>query len=275
MDKTLLQKTPLGKITAYVSQYNPNLLCTVPRALAREDLHIVKSRPFSGVDVWTSYEFSWLNAQGKPQTTMIEFWVADNSTNILESKSFKLYLNAFSQTTVSSIQELQATLQKDLTTAVSGEISIKLILPEVFSQTQRTNFLGICLDSIDIATHTYDLDPDFLVLQSDEKVSETLYSNLFSNICPVTKQPDWASVQIRYSGRKINHEALLKYLISFRKHDDFHEHCTEQIFMDIWNRCTPEKLTVYMQFARRGGLDINPFRSNFEKLSENLRSFRQ
>lgn len=275
MDKTLLEKTPLGKITAYVSQYNPSFLCPISRAAGRKELKISAIPPFSGVDVWTSYEFSWLNVRGKPQTAMVEFWVPDNSANIIESKSFKLYLNSFSQTSVINNEELIKTLKDDLSAAAGGEIVVKLILPEKFSQIKRTDFKGVNLDNLDIATQEYQLNPDFLAIEANEKIFETIYSHNFAAICPVTGQPDWASVLIRYEGKKINHEGLLRYLISYRKHNDFHEHCTEQMFMDIMKRCAPEKLTVATWFARRGGLDINPFRSNFETCLENIRTFRQ
>lgn len=156
----------------------------------------------TGVDIWTSYEFSWLNVNGKPQTAMVEFWMSDDSINIVESKSFKLYLNSFSQTTMASVEELHAILKKDLSAGVGGRVEIKLILPEIFSQTKRTNFDGICLDDLDVATHSYQLNPDFLTLHSEEKIAETLYSNLFAAVCPVTNQPDWASVLVRYEGKK-------------------------------------------------------------------------
>lgn len=273
-DISLLQKTDLGKPNAYSFNYDPTRLFPVPRANMRALLGINSMLPFSGADYWTSYEFSWLNAKGKPQIAIAEFIIAADSINLIESKSFKLYLNSFHQTCFSSVEEVIQVLQNDLTKVVQGEVKIKLISPENFSQQKLQDFPGICLDKLDIMIEHYQHHPELLKAES-AMISETVYTHLFKSNCPITNQYDWASILIRYSGKKIVHEALLQYLISYRQHNEFHEQCAERIFVDIMNQCRPEQLTVYARFTRRGGLDINPFRSNFEKIPENIRLSRQ
>jgi 7-cyano-7-deazaguanine reductase len=251
--------------TEYIQQYNPSLLFPIPRSIKREELGIINNNVFFGVDIWNAYEFSWLNAKGKPQVAIIEFIFSADSINIIESKSFKLYLNSFNQTKFNSIDEIKHTLQKDLKNACQGMVSIKIIQPHEFDiafKNQLVSPQGLCLDRLDIEIEEYNPNTSFLKLASQDKVEEVLYSNLLKSNCLVTGQPDWASVQIGYSGCQIEQEGLLKYLIGFRNHQEFHEQCVERIFCDIMKTCKPSKLYVYAQYTRRGGLDINPFRSN-------------
>lgn len=274
MTHSLLQNSPLGKTTVYHGEYAPQLLYPIARQLGRDATGINHPKPFQGVDIWNAYELSWLDAQGKPQIAMAEFRIPDTSTYLIEAKSFKLYLNSFNQTKFENAAEVTALLQKDLSAVADAEIAIKLWLPKDFSAQRIHSVSGICLDDINISVNIYQPHPEFLMTEPS-KVSETVYTNLFQSNCPVTQQPDWAEVLIRYAGKKIQHEGLLKYLISFRQHYEFHEQCAERIFMDIWRQCAPEKLTVYLRFTRRGGMDINPFRSNFETTAENIRTLRQ
>lgn len=265
--------TALGKKTVYENTYNAGLLLALPRMTLRAKINIAQALPFSGIDIWNAHEFSWLNEHGKPQIAHAEFSVAADSINLIESKSFKLYLNSFHQTKFSSIDEVKKILQRDLVAAAQGKVEVKLYLPNAHNYFSES-FEGISLDELNITVTQYTYCPDFLSC-SEEIVFETLTTNLFKSNCPVTQQPDWASISIRYVGKKIERENLLKYLISYREHAEFHEQCVERIFMDISRYCQSEKLSVYARFTRRGGLDINPFRSNFESAPENIPTLRQ
>lgn len=265
-------ESPLGKISAYIDTYTPSLLFPLPRALAREKLKLAQL-PFHGSDIWCGYELSWLNRKGKPQLALADFTFPCTSPNIVESKSFKLYLNSFHQTPFSSMEEVQTTLARDLSTAAQGIVSVDLYAPALW-KTHLERFSGICLDDLDIETNVYTVDKK-LLKTSSRLVEEILYTDLLKSNCLVTGQPDWGSVWMRYVGNQIDHAALLKYFISYRTHNGFAEHCTEQIFCDLLSECAPEKLSVHCRYTRRGGLDINPFRSNFENSPPNMRLIRQ
>lgn len=270
-----LAKTELGKPTEYKSIYDPNLLRAVSRAATREQLSIKYPLQFYGEDIWTAYEFSYLNSKGKPEIAIMELRFACDSVTLIESKSLKLYLNSFCQTRFHHINDIKNTVQKDLELATQGRVSVHLFLQNQFSQLKIQDLSGICLDSLDIETNHYQYHPQYLTTEKNT-VEEVLYTHLFRSNCPVTKQPDWASVWIHYIGKKISHENLLKYFISFRQSVEFAEQCTERVFMDLMNFCKPEKLSVQLRFTRRGGIDMNPFRSNFaDKTPENVRYYRQ
>lgn len=264
----------LGKQTAYVEHYSPDLLFPVPRSLARQKTGIQEPYPYHGEDIWNGFELSWLNPKGKPQIALAEFVFPCHSSYIVESKSFKLYLNSFNQTVFQSCEDVLSTLKKDLSQTVQAEIKVTLFQPFEKIGQELTEFKGICLDHLDISTDSYQVNPSFLMVEQ-EPAQETLYSHLLKSNCMATGQPDWGSLLIRYKGRKMNHEGLLKYIISYRRHIGFAEHCVEQIFQDIMQTCSPECLTVYARYTRRGGLDINPYRSNFEEGIENRQHFRQ
>lgn len=258
----MLKQSPLGKRSPYISSYTPSLLYAIERQKKRQEIAVPSPLPFDGVDIWNAYELSWLNKKGKPQVAMAEFFVPCTSPRLIESKSFKLYLNSLNQTVCESPQHLHNMLQKDLAAAAGASVSVSLILPDQFQQIHFAECPGICLDDLDVHTNIYQVEPNFLQ-HEHEIVEETLYSNLLKSNCLVTGQPDWASINIHYAGPKINRQGLLKYIISFRDHNEFHEQCIERIFMDIWKRCKPSRLSVYGRYTRRGGLDINPFRSSF------------
>ncbi|BFT31215.1 NADPH-dependent 7-cyano-7-deazaguanine reductase QueF [Alteromonas sp. D210916BOD_24] len=267
----------LGKQVDYEFEYNPHLLQGVPRNLSRDTLKLPKDGlPFTGTDTWTGYELSWLNSKGKPQVAILECDVPITSGNLIESKSFKLYLNSFNQTQFACADTVRATIEKDLSQCAGESVSVKLILPNAFSQITFKEFEGTLIDELDVEIHEY--SPNTCYLSIDKALgvkSETLVSHLLKSNCLITSQPDWASIQIRYEGDAIDHEGLLKYLISFRQHNEFHEQCVERIFTDLLTHCRPNKLTVCARYTRRGGLDINPFRSNFEKPYANHRQARQ
>ena len=266
----------LGKQVDYEFEYNPDLLQGVPRSLSRDTLNLAGSGlPFDGIDTWTGYELSWLNLKGKPNVAILECHVPITSKNLIESKSFKLYLNSFNQTKFASAEDVRQVLQADLS-ACAGEPRVKLILPEQFTSLQFKEFEGTLLDSLDVEIEQDSPNTQFLALaKSGAEVKETLISHLLKSNCLITSQPDWASIQIRYEGKAIEHEGLLKYLISFRQHNEFHEQCVERIYNDIMQHCQPDKLTVCARYTRRGGLDINPFRSNYEAPYANHRQARQ
>lgn len=270
-----LNLSPLGKSTPYLATYSPHLLFAIPRSLKREELGIALSPPFSGFDIWNAYEISWLNAKGKPEVSIGEFTLTSDSPYIVESKSLKLYLNSFNQSHYSSFAEVQSIIKKDLSNACGSPVEVVLRPLSDYDQTCIGNFQGKCLDHLDIHIDTYIPSPS-LLKTCNETTTETLYSHLLKSNCLVTHQPDWASVSITYSGPRIESESLLRYIISFRNHNEFHEQCIERIFMDISRECRPTALTVYGRYTRRGGLDINPFRSNVKNLTvKNLRMARQ
>tara|TARA_B100000282_G_scaffold124884_1_gene89060 strand:- start:859 stop:1719 length:861 start_codon:yes stop_codon:yes gene_type:complete len=267
----------LGKQVDYEFEYNPDLLQGVPRSLSRDTLDLANSSlPFDGIDTWTGYELSWLNLKGKPNVAILECHVPITSENLIESKSFKLYLNSFNQTKFASAEDVRQVLQADLSACAGEPVEVKLILPEQFSSLQFQEFNGTLLDSLDVEIDQYSPNTQYLTVAKNETgIQETLVSHLLKSNCLITSQPDWASIQVRYEGKAIEHEGLLKYLISFRQHNEFHEQCVERIYNDIMKHCQPDKLTVCARYTRRGGLDINPFRSNYEAPYANHRQARQ
>ncbi|MDU0114790.1 NADPH-dependent 7-cyano-7-deazaguanine reductase QueF [Psychrosphaera aquimarina] len=257
-----LDELTLGKQTAYETKYNPNLLQPVPRSLNRDDLNLSDPLPFYGHDLWTGYEVSWLNAKGKPVVAIAEFVVPATSTNLIESKSFKLYLNSFNQTKFTSWTDVQEAMEKDLTDCAGETVDVRLLSVEQEAPFQVTPLDGVNIDDIDIEIDNYDFNNQLLKLdKSGNTVTEQLNSHLLKSNCLITSQPDWASIVISYTGLQIDHESLLRYLISFRMHNEFHEQCVERIFTDIMTLANPSELTVYARYTRRGGLDINPIRT--------------
>jgi 7-cyano-7-deazaguanine reductase len=265
----------LGKKTDYPQQYHPEILFRVPRATNRESLNIATNQPFVGVDVWNAYELSWLSAKGKPQVAVARFTIPANSPYLVESKSFKLYLNSLNQHRFESQQEVADTLVKDISQAAGAQVELELFSASDASILPNTQLPGVCLDDLDIEISDFKLSPEQLQLSSQEGVTETIHSHLLKSNCAITDQPDWASVVIEYSGKQISHESLLRYLLSFRMHSEFHEHCVERIYMDIQQFCQPETLSVLAMYTRRGGLDINPFRSSEKKTFPCFRINRQ
>jgi 7-cyano-7-deazaguanine reductase len=250
----------LGQQTEYVEHYAPDLLFPIARQLSRQSLALADSLPFYGGDVWTGYEVSWLNQQGKPQVAVAEFTIPCNSEFIVESKSFKLYLNSLNQTRYDSVEQLVSVLARDLSAVVGARVGVVFRSLNDFAARGIDRINGELIDDLPVVVEHYHPAPELLVVTA-EQVEETLYSDLLKTNCPVTGQPDWASVEIRYRGSKMVRESLLLYIISFRQHQDFHEHCVERMFMDILTRCRPESLSVYARYTRRGGLDINPYRT--------------
>ena len=278
------EQSQLGRASAYADHYDPSLLFPIARATQREAMGIQSGAlPFFGADLWTAFEVSWLNARGKPQLAIAHFTIPCETPNIIESKSFKLYLNSFNNSQFASIDVVREHLRTDLAEAAwrgsdqSGGIGVKLLTPELFDREPVHEIDGLDLDRLDIECTRYQPAPELLSADTTQvHVNETLTSRLLKSNCLVTGQPDWGSVQIRYSGAQIDQEGLLQYLVSFRNHNEFHEQCVERIFMDIWTRCRPIKLSVYARYTRRGGLDINPFRTSHPgALPANVRSARQ
>jgi 7-cyano-7-deazaguanine reductase len=278
------EQSQLGKSSAYIDQYDPSLLFPLPRAPKREEIGLQGSQmPFFGADLWTAFELSWLNPRGKPQVALAHFTIPCETPNLIESKSFKLYLNSFNNTRLADAAEVQSRLRTDLAEALwrgsdqKGSIGVKIIGLDRFDQEMVQELDGLLLDRLDVECTQYQPAPELLRANHEEApVTETLVSHLLKSNCLVTGQPDCGSVQIRYSGAQIDQEGLLQYLVSFRNHNEFHEQCVERIFMDIWTRCRPIKLSVYARYTRRGGLDINPFRTSHPgALPGNVRSARQ
>lgn len=257
------QASPLGKVNQYVDQYQPDLLFPISRGVKWQELGLtVDTLPYHGVDIWNSYELSWLMPSGKPRVMIAEFIIPADSPFIIESKSFKLYLNSFNQSVFSSDLAVQQTLVKDLSKVAGKEISVQLSNLEHIVEKAQHNPKGICIDEQDVIITQYDQPDAQLLLITDQQIQETLYSQLLKSNCPVTGQPDWGTLVIDYKAdKRLDHASLLKYVISFRQHADFHEQCVERIFLDLNTLLKPTVLTVYARYVRRGGLDINPYRS--------------
>ena len=279
----LPENSKLGKSSAYADQYDASLLFPIPRLAKREEIGVGQTPPFFGADLWTAFELSWLNLRGKPQVALAHFTIPCETPNIVESKSFKLYLNSFNNSRFLDAAEVQARLRADVSEAAwrgalkPATVGVKLLLPELFDLQEIAEFDGLSLDRLDVECTRYTPAPDLLRAALDEPpVTEVLTSQLLKSNCLVTGQPDWGSVRISYSGPQINQEGLLQYLVSFRNHHEFHEQCVERIFMDIWRRCQPVKLTVFARYTRRGGLDISPFRTSHpQAMPANTRTARQ
>jgi 7-cyano-7-deazaguanine reductase len=260
--------SPLGQPAAYISQYDPSLLFPIARQTKRDELGLGGTLPFFGLDLWNAYEVSWLNLRGKPQLAIAQITVPADSPNIIESKSFKLYLNSFNQTRLAGTEAMLELLRADLSAGFGAPVQIELTLPAQFANLKMGELDGLLLDRLDIDVDSYQPDAALLRTEAGPPIEQTLLSHLLKSNCLVTGQPDWGSVQIHYVGAPIEQEGLLRYLIGFREHNEFHEQCVERIFVDILRQCKPLKLSVYARYTRRGGLDINPWRSNF---SSNLR----
>ena len=278
------EQSQLGKPVPYRDEYDACLLYPIPRAPKREEIGITGALPFSGADLWTAFELSWLTPRGKPQVAIAHVTVPCETPNIVESKSFKLYVNSFTSTRFASADEVRDRIRADVSEAVwrgagsPASVGVRLVLPDQFDAEPVRELDGLSLDRLDVECTQYTPAPELLksAAAGEQPVHETLVSNLLKSNCLVTGQPDWGGVQIRYSGPQIDQGSLLQYLVSFRNHNEFHEQCVERIFMDVWTRCKPTKLVVYARYTRRGGLDINPFRSSHPvPAPKNVRTARQ
>lgn len=274
---TAPEASPLGKAVAYAEHYDPALLFPIPRQGKRAEIGIAEGAlPFVGEDIWNAYELSWLDPRGKPVVALAHFIVPATSPNLIESKSLKLYLNSFNQTRLAGVDELVATLTRDLSAAAGAPVLVHVAPLSTRPQRPMGYPKGILLDGLEIDVDLYTPEPALLSADTSRApVTETLYSHLLKSNCLVTGQPDWAMLVVRYTGAPIDREGLLRYIISFRQHNEFHEQCIERIFTDLKHFCAPEKLTVHARYTRRGGLDINPFRSDWEPVPANLRLIRQ
>jgi 7-cyano-7-deazaguanine reductase len=271
------EHSPLGKSSEYIATYTPSLLFPIPRAAKWAELGLTaQTLPYKGVDFWNCYELSWLLPSGKPVVAIGEFSIPADSPNIVESKSFKLYLNSLNQTAFADVAQLQATLEKDLSAAAGKPVGVRIrSLADI--ETEGVAALpGVCVDELDVSISSYDRpQPELLRCDQSRVVQESLHSHLLKSNCPVTSQPDWGSVVVEYHGAALDHASFLEYIVSFRQHSDFHEQCVERIFLDLQRLLKPERLTVYARYVRRGGLDINPYRSTEVLNVDNRRLARQ
>ena len=256
-----LAAAPLGHATGYPDTYDPGQLFTVARAPQRAALGLGSALPFTGSDVWTAYELTWLGPRGKPAIAIATLDVPAGSPALVESKSMKLYLGSFAQSVYASPDDVAAIVGRDVAAAVGTPVRVTLRTPDAFAAERVALLSGESIDGLDAACRHDDVDPDALA-SGGTAVDEALTTDLFRSVCPVTGQPDIASVRIAYRGPRIDRAGLLRYLVSYRRHPGFHEHCVERIFVDVIARCAPAVLTVQARFTRRGGIDINPFRTS-------------
>ncbi len=263
----MIDDSPLGKSVAYTDQYSPGLLYPVPRGKDRERLGVKGPLPFTGHDLWHAYELSWLNPKGRPVVALGSFRFPATSPYLIESKSLKLYLNSLNGMQYDSDEAVAMLIKKDLSRATESTVEVHLTTDPSHVSTVIHQLPGTCIDGIDVEISDYQVNPAALVENTKiaTEVEETLHSQLLKSNCPVTGQPDWASLLIRYRGIRIDRAGLLKYIVSYRHHQEFHESCVERIFLDLLHYCRPDTLTVSAHYTRRGGLDINPFRTNFEE----------
>ncbi|MHC6224887.1 NADPH-dependent 7-cyano-7-deazaguanine reductase QueF [Pseudomonas sp. X10] len=271
------EHSPLGKSSEYIATYTPSLLFPIPRAAKWAELGVsAQTLPWQGVDYWNCFELSWLLPSGKPVVAIGEFAIPADSPNIIESKSFKLYLNSLNQTPFESTAALQACLEKDLSAAAGKPVTVRI---RTLGEVEKEGVAGLpgqCIDALDVSISNYEQpQPELLHCDPQRVVEETLHSHLLKSNCPVTGQPDWGSVVVEYRGLALDHASLLSYLVSFRQHADFHEQCVERIYLDLKRLLKPEHLTVYARYVRRGGLDINPYRSTGPASPQNRRLVRQ
>ncbi|HJD55690.1 MAG TPA: NADPH-dependent 7-cyano-7-deazaguanine reductase QueF [Rickettsia endosymbiont of Pyrocoelia pectoralis] len=271
-----LSNSVLGKNSTYKDSYDKTLLFKIPRSNNRNELGIDNNKLFFyGVDVWNAYELSWLNTKGKPCVAIGIFYVPADSDNIVESKSFKLYLNSFNNYVVDSIEELEKIILEDLSNAVNAKVSGKLL--PIDTKIKFGEPSGINIDDLDIECDKYGPPDSSLIEHEDILTEEELNSNLLKSNCLVTGQPDWGTIVIKYKGKKLKHDSILKYLVSFRNCNEFAEQCAERIFTDITKAISPEFLSIYIVYTRRGGIDICPYRSTDSNyiLPSNTRLIRQ
>ncbi|AGL83803.1 MULTISPECIES: NADPH-dependent 7-cyano-7-deazaguanine reductase QueF [Pseudomonas] len=271
------EHSPLGKSSEYVSTYTPSLLFPIPRAAKWAELGLsADTLPYKGVDYWNCFELSWLLPSGKPVVAIGEFSIPADSPNIIESKSFKLYLNSLNQTPFDDRSTLEATLRTDLSAAAGKPVGVRIRSLQEVEAEGVVALPGVCIDDLDISVDSYEHPrPELLRCDASRVVEESVHSHLLKSNCPVTSQPDWGSVVVQYRGAALDHASLLAYLVSFRQHSDFHEQCVERIFLDLQRLLKPERLTVYARYVRRGGLDINPYRSTETADFANHRLVRQ
>ncbi len=255
--------------------YAPEALCPIARADARSRLGIAGALPFTGVDIWNAWELTWLGDGRKPVAATAEILVPADSPNIIESKSLKLYLGSFAMSHIASADEISRTIAADLSACADAPVIVR-IDPVTHNEGRSVSRLaGRCLDTLDVVCDDWAVNADLLSADGADSVREDLYTHLLRSLCPVTNQPDSASLQISYRGPRIDHAGLLRYIVSFRQHNDFHESCVERMFVDIQSRCEPQELSLHARYQRRGGIDINPFRSTSRMRPRNLRLWRQ
>ncbi len=258
------EHSPLGKAVTYCATYAPELLFPISRDDKRREIGVDPARlPFHGADLWNGYELSWLNPKGKPVAALATFVVPAESPRLIESKSFKLYLNSFNQTSFADAAAVRAVLERDLSAAAGAPVAVT-VEPLTTHPAREVGYpQGILLDDLDVACDVYLPAPELLSADPHAApVEETLVSHLLKSNCLVTGQPDWGCVVVRYRGAPIDRAGLLRYIVSFRNHNEFHEQCVERIYVDILARCRPAFLSVHARYTRRGGLDINPWRSS-------------
>ena len=274
MSESIERSLPLGRDVTYPEAYDPGLLFPIARAQSRETLRIPGL--WHGADVWNAYEVSWLNAQGLPRVAMGRFIVPADSPHLIESKSLKLYLNSLNETRHDSTDAVAQLIARDLSATAGTSVQVALDDHLPGSAVQCAAPTGHCIDNLNVRIASYTPDAGLLqTLAGDEIVTERLVSHLLKSNCPVTGQPDWGSVEVQYTGRRLDAGSLLQYVVSFRRHTEFHEHCVERMYCDLWQVLQPSHLFVMARYTRRGGLDINPWRSNHPERPDLTRTARQ
>jgi len=268
-------KLPLGRETDYPQNYAPDVLFAIARADNREALGLSDALPFRGTDVWNAWELSWLGPTGRPVVAKAEIRVPADSPSIIESKSLKLYLGSFAMSTFESVSKVRETLETDLSACAGTPVDV-FVMPIARIEARAVSRLaGTLLDNQEVSCTAWEVDPGLLAADSSTLVSEDLHTHLLRSLCPVTAQPDIGSLQISYRGPRIDRAGLLRYIVSYRQHSDFHESCIERMFVDLLAQCAPRELTLQAHYLRRGGIDINPFRTNADEALRGTRLWRQ
>lgn len=274
MSTNTLNDSPLGQEVSYPTRYDSSVLFAIEREPNRAELHIPAN--WHGADIWYAYEISWLNSKGKPIAAVGRFSTPWNSPCLIESKSLKLYLNSFNESQFQDLATVQELISRDLSAVAQAKVEVSLYELTPYDGPTISALDGQVIDDLDIAIDCYQPNANLLqCLENGTETQESLVSHLLKSNCPVTGQPDWGTVQIKYTGTQIDPEALLRYIVSFRQHTEFHEHCVERMYNDIMEHCQPSSLFVMARYTRRGGLDINPWRSSHAVKVEDLRTVRQ
>jgi 7-cyano-7-deazaguanine reductase len=261
---------PLGKTTGYPQNYAPELLCSIARRDSRDPLGLADPLPVTGVDIWNAWELTWLGPSGLPRVATARFEVPATSPRLIESKSLKLYLGSFAMTRFATPEEVAAAIEADLAKKAGAPVVVTLDPDTAIAHSEGRN-----MDALDIECSSAEVDAGLLAADRDDPTRETLNTHLLRSLCPVTGQPDIGSLVVRYAGPRIDAAGLLRYVVSYREHEDFHEACVERMFADILDRCRPAELTVGARYQRRGGIDINPYRTNTGETPEDRRLWRQ
>lgn len=259
-----MNSNPLGKGTDYPKEFSPDLLFAIPRDQARAEIDLGDKLPFVGYDEWNLYELCWLDSHGSPQVGIGQLVVPADSPNIVESKSLKLYINSLFYKRFESRDQLISQVSADLKECIGSELDF--FVNKAHTSRQQDSYI-----SLDRHKVTASQKADIRNVETEINTVNRIYryeTKRFRSLCPVTGQPDWASIYIRIDGLALHEQTLAQYLAGYAEHEGFHENCVERIYCELQQQLDPDQLSVAARFTRRGGIDINPVRANSMQVLE-------